>query len=69
MKNPPNTSDSRNPLKWRFFITKIGLSELCQKKTGFLVFSVLEGNHKTIEKIDVLRWCTHQELNLKPADP
>ena len=52
-----------------FFITKIGLSELCQKKTGFLVILVLEGNHQPIEKIEVLEWCTHQELNLKPADP
>ena len=39
MKNPQNTSDSRNPLKrgYLVFITKIDLSELCQKKTGFLV--------------------------------
>ncbi len=39
MTNPQNTSVSKDPLKWGVFITKIGLSELCQKKTGILVFS------------------------------
>ena len=69
MTNPQNTSDSKDPLKWGFFITKIGLSELCQKKTGILVFSFREANHGTFENIELLKWCTHQELNLKPADP
>jgi BioD-like phosphotransacetylase family protein len=29
---------------------EIGLSELCQQKTGVLVFSVSKGTHGTIEK-------------------
>ena len=33
MTNPQNTSDSRKPLKWGFFMSELGLSELCQKKT------------------------------------
>ena len=69
MTNPQDTSDSKDPLKWGLFTTKIDLLELCQKKTGFLVFSVLEGNHQPIENIELFEWCTHEELNLKPADP
>ncbi len=46
-----NTSDSKKPLKWGFFIPQIGLSELCQKKTGFFEFFYFEETRKTLVKI------------------
>jgi len=36
--SPQNTSDSRKPIKWGFFIPQIGLSEFCQKKSEFSEF-------------------------------
>ena len=51
MTNPKNTSDSRKPLKWGFFVPKIGLSELCQKKTGFFEFFYFGETRKTLVKI------------------
>ncbi len=51
MTNPKNTNDSRKPLKWGFFIPQIGLSELCQKKTGFFEFFYFGKTHKTLLKI------------------
>ena len=51
MTNPQKTSDSRKPLKWGFFIPQIGLSELCQKKTGFFEFFYFGKTHKTLVKI------------------
>ena len=51
MTNPQNKSDSRKPLKWGFFIPQIGLSELCQKKTGFSEFFYFEETRKTLVKI------------------
>jgi hypothetical protein len=48
MKNPPNQSNLREPLKWSFFIPKIDLSESCQKKTGFFEFFYFGETHKTL---------------------
>ena len=50
---PKTQAIQKTPLKWGFFITKFDLSESCQKKIEFLVFSVLERNHQTIESIEV----------------
>ena len=51
MTNPHSTSDSRKPIKWGFFIPQIGLSELCQKKTGFFELFHFEGTLKTVVKL------------------
>ena len=40
--------NSKKPLQWGFFIPQIGLSELCQKKTGFLEFFYFEETHETL---------------------
>ena len=38
-------------------------------KSPFLAFLYPQETHRHIEKIEDFKWCTHQELNLKPADP
>ena len=53
MTNSQDSSDSNDPSLEMFFITKIGLSELCQKKTEVSVFLVFQGNHQPIENIEV----------------
>ena len=69
LTNLQNISDSRKPLKWGFFMSEFDLSELCQKKTGFLEFLHSQGIHRSIEKTDDVRWCVRQDLNLQPSDP
>jgi hypothetical protein len=51
------------------FLSELGLSELCQKKTGFWEFLHSQGFYESIENSDDYKWRTHQELNLKPSDP
>ena len=51
MTNPQQISDSRRPPKRGFFVPEIGLSELCQKKTGFFEFFHFGETHKTLVKI------------------
>jgi len=52
-------------------VKSIGLSGSVREKEDGVCGSCyirLELN-QTSEIIKILKWCTHQELNLKPADP
>jgi hypothetical protein len=55
-----------NGKKGEFLRKREKASGIFQKKSGFSEFLHPPKNH---ENIEFLKWCTHEELNLKPADP